>query len=62
MRYSIHLTISDDAKARLRTSLKLLGATEIRITEIAVTAETPKLKKDNVPTLPESIAVAALFD
>lgn len=60
--YTVHLTSPDAAKQRLRMSLRLLGFTDVRIVE-AVSAEPkqPKPKKDNVPTSPEALAVAALF-
>lgn len=61
VRYSITLTDRAGSKARYRTAMKLLGAEHVTISEKPVEASTPKPKKDNVPTSPEALAVAALF-
>lgn len=51
----------DDAKRRLRSALKLMGAAEIRIEEVKGEAATAPIRPDNQPTSPEAIAVAKLF-
>lgn len=61
MTYTAHFTCAANAKARIRTVLKLMGAESIRITEAQEQPGQAKPKPDNVPTSPEALAVAALF-
>lgn len=59
---TLHITAQfpDNAKARIRTALKLLGASAVRIEETA-TAPSVKLKPDTLPTSEAAKAVATLF-
>lgn len=60
---TLHITCQfpDNAKARIRTALKLLGASAVRIEEVQQAPSAPKLVKDNLPTSPEAKAMADLF-
>lgn len=60
-RYRITAEFSDDAKARLRMGLKMMGATAVRIEEVKGEEAARPVKPDNKPTCPIAIAVAALF-
>lgn len=61
-RYTATFTDKPGAKGRYRHALKLMGAESLRIEEVEAKADEPKPRKDNTPTKPVSLAVAALFN
>lgn len=60
-RYTVSFSDQPSSKARYRTALKLMGATDIRMSEAEVDATAPKPKRDNLPTSEEARAVASLY-
>lgn len=61
-KYTATFTDKPGAKARYRQALKLMGAEGLSIAEAEVEATEPKPKKDNTPTKPVPLAIAALFN
>jgi len=61
-RYSITAEFHDNAKARLRTSLKLLGALSVRIVELEEAQAKEPVRPDNLPSTPEAKAIADIYN
>lgn len=61
MTLTITCQFPDDAKARVRTALKLLGASQVRISVADVNPVNSGKRPDTLPTSPEALSVADLF-
>lgn len=60
MRYVITVDMPYSAKAQLRSALRMMGAQAIRINEAKDKVLAP-IRSEATPTLPEALAIAALF-